>query len=107
AGREARSEASAAGQAPVALYAGDALAEEMIEVRVGVTVQMVAVPDMDEGFFAGLSRHREERPRREEFRQQPQPQAELPPPPEPEVAPQQPEPEAPPPAAAEAVPEIV
>ena len=102
AGREARGEASAAGQAPVALYAGDALPEEMIAVRVGVTVQTVDVPDMDEGFFAGLSRHREERPRRE--REEPRPAAE-----QPEPAPPQPEPvaeEAPPaPAAVEAAPE--
>src|SRR5712664_691249 len=62
AGRDARSEASAAGQAPVALYAGEALPEEMIACRVGVTVQTVEVPDVDEAFFAGLLRHREERP---------------------------------------------
>jgi ribonuclease E len=61
AGRDARSEASAAGQAPVALYAGEALPEEMIACRVGVTVQTVEVPDVDEAFFAGLLRHREER----------------------------------------------
>src|SRR6266478_3325167 len=66
AGRDARSEASAAGQAPVALYAGEALPEEMIACRVGATVQTVEVPDMDEAFFAGLGRHREDRPRREE-----------------------------------------
>jgi ribonuclease E len=66
AGRDARSEASAAGQAPVALYAGDALPEELIACRVGVTVQSVEVPDLDEAFLAGLSRHREERPVREE-----------------------------------------
>src|SRR3989454_4310498 len=61
AGRDARGEASAAGQAPVALYAGEALPEEMIACRVGVTLQSVEVPDVDEAFFAGLSRHREER----------------------------------------------
>src|SRR6266550_499485 len=49
AGRDARGEASAAGQAPVALYAGEALPEEMIACRVGVTVQTVEVPDVDEG----------------------------------------------------------
>src|SRR5437588_626891 len=65
AGRDARSEASAAGQAPVALYCGEALPEEMISARVGVIVQTVEVPDMDEAFFAGLSRHREDRPRRD------------------------------------------
>jgi hypothetical protein len=81
AGRDARGEASAAGQAPVALYAGDALPEEMIAVRVGVTVQSVEVPDVDEAFFAGLSRsHREERPRRD--REEPRP---VEPPPLPEV----------------------
>src|SRR5947209_2361334 len=61
AGRDARSEASAAGQAPVALYTGEALPEEMIACRVGVTVQSVEVPDLDEAFFAGLLRHREDR----------------------------------------------
>ena len=60
AGRDARSEASAAGQAPVALYAGEALPEEMIACRVGVTVHSVEVADVDEGFFAALTR-REER----------------------------------------------
>jgi ribonuclease E len=65
AGRDARGEASAAGQAPVALYVGDALPEELIACRVGVTVQTVEVPDLDEAFLAGLSRH-EERPLREE-----------------------------------------
>jgi ribonuclease E len=61
AGRDARGEASAAGQAPVALYTGEALPEEMIACSVGVTVQTVEVPDLDEAFFAGLLRHREER----------------------------------------------
>src|SRR5207302_8747257 len=61
AGRDARSEASAAGQAPVALYTGEALPEEMIACRVGVTLQTVDVPDLDEAFFAGLLRHREDR----------------------------------------------
>jgi hypothetical protein len=60
AGRDARGEASAAGQAPVALFAGEALPEEMIACRVGATVQTVEVPDVDEAFFAGL-RHRDER----------------------------------------------
>src|SRR5213594_4338761 len=66
AGRDARAEASAAGQPPVALYAGDALAEELVALRVGVTVQTVEVPDVDEAFFAGLSRQREERAGRRE-----------------------------------------
>jgi len=66
AGRDARSEASAAAQAPVALYVGEALPEEMIACRVGVTVQTVEVPDLDEAFFAGLSRQREERAGRRE-----------------------------------------
>jgi len=64
AGRDARGEASAAGQAPVALYTGDALPEEMIACRVGVTVQMVEVPDVDESFFIGLPRREEGRERR-------------------------------------------
>ena len=66
AGRDARSEASAAAQAPVALYVGEAFPEEMIACRVGVTVQTVEVPDLDEAFFAGLSRQREERAGRRE-----------------------------------------
>src|SRR5438552_17017707 len=72
AGRDARSEASAAGQAPVALYCGEALPEEMIALRVGVTVQTVEVPDMDEAFFAGLARYRDERPRREPREERPE-----------------------------------
>jgi hypothetical protein len=74
AGRDARGEASAAGQAPVALYAGEALPEELIALRVGVTVQAVEVPDMDEAFFAGLARRRDER-HREPPPEQPQPAA--------------------------------
>ena len=66
AGRDARGEASAAAQAPVALYVGEALPEEMIACRVGVTVESVEVPDLDEAFFAGLSRQREERAGRRE-----------------------------------------
>jgi len=104
AGRDARSEASAAGQAPVALYCGEALPEEMIAARVGVTIQTVEVPDMDEAFFAGLSRHREERPRREreERPEQPVPAAPPPLPAEQAAEPQPPPVEAEPPAAAEA-----
>ena len=52
AGREARAEASAAAQPPVALYAGEALAEELVELRVGVNVQVVEIADVDEAFFA-------------------------------------------------------
>src|SRR5207302_788520 len=87
AGRDARSEASAAGQAPVALYTGEALPEEMIACRVGVTVQTVEVPDLDEAFFAGLLRHREDRGEtrdrrreREERPAAPQEEAAAPPP---------------------------
>ena len=73
AGREARGEASAAGQAPVALYVGEALPEEMIELRVGVTVQMVEVPDVDELYFATLAKppSREEQQRRREREERP------------------------------------
>ncbi|MCA1829718.1 MAG: restriction endonuclease [Myxococcales bacterium] len=98
AGRDARSEASAAGQAPVALYCGEALPEEMIAARVGVTVQTVEVPDIDEAFFAGLSRHREERPRRER-----EERAESPAPPP--VVSEQPVEQPPVPAEAQAAPE--
>ena len=62
AAREARSESSAAGQAPIALYTGDALADELIAGRVGVTVQVVELAEVDEAFFAALSR-REDRGR--------------------------------------------
>ena len=109
AGRDARSEASAAGQAPVALYCGEALPEEMIALRVGVTVQTVEVPDMDEAFFAGLARHREERPRREPREERPERAAEQPAPAE-QALEQQPaamealEPAAPEAAPAEAAP---
>jgi hypothetical protein len=56
AGRESRSEASAAAQPPVALYAGEALAEELLALRVGVTVQVVEVADVDEAFFAAANK---------------------------------------------------
>jgi ribonuclease E len=56
AGRDARAEASAAGQPPVALYAGDALAEELVAVRVGVSVQVVELADVDEAFFASVAK---------------------------------------------------
>ena len=72
AGREAKSEASAAGEAPVALYAGDSLPEELIALRVGVTVQLVELADVDEAFFAAATKApphgREERGREREER---------------------------------------
>src|SRR5438067_1362524 len=71
AGRDARAEASAAGQPPVALYAGDALVEELVALRVGVTVQVVELADVDEAFFASASKaaaHRERRERTPEER---------------------------------------
>ena len=72
AGRDARAEASAAGQPPVALYAGDALAEELVSLRVGVCVQVVELADVDEAFFAsvakGASSHRDRRERPPEER---------------------------------------
>ncbi len=52
AGREARADASAAAQAPVALFAGEALAEELVDLRVGVSVEVVEIADVDEAFFA-------------------------------------------------------
>src|SRR5438067_2770031 len=68
AGRDARPEASAAGQPPVALYAGDALVEELVALRVGVTVQVVELADVDGAVFASAARgtpsHRERRERR-------------------------------------------
>jgi hypothetical protein len=56
AGREARAEASSAGQAPVALYVGEALAEELVALRVGVAVQTVELADVDEAFFAAATK---------------------------------------------------
>ncbi|HWE25096.1 MAG TPA: restriction endonuclease, partial [Myxococcales bacterium] len=72
AGRDARAEASAAGQPPVALYAGDALADELVALRVGVIVQVVELADVDEAFFASAGKtaaaHRERRERPSETR---------------------------------------
>ena len=107
AGRDARGEASAAGQPPVALYAGDPLPEEMIACRVGVTTQTVEVPDLDEAFFAGLGRAREERGegRGERRRDREERHEEAPPPaPEAAAAPSEPAPE-PSPEAAPSPPE--
>jgi hypothetical protein len=74
AGREARGEATAAGQLPVLLLCGDALAEALTEVSVGC--RAVLVPEVDEDFFkkateaaqleeAARRARREERERRE------------------------------------------
>jgi restriction endonuclease Mrr len=83
AGRDARAEASAAGQPPVALYAGDALAEELVALRVGVTVQVVELADVDEAFFASAgkvtSAHRERRDRMGEKGDRPEPDETRPP----------------------------
>jgi hypothetical protein len=95
AGRDARAEASAAGQPPVALYVGDALAEELVALRVGVSVQVVELADVDEAFFAlaakGAPSHRDRRDRTpEEKVERPQPPEAIPaeaPPPEPEAEP--------------------
>jgi hypothetical protein len=96
AGRDARAEASAAGQPPVALYAGDALAEELVSLRVGVSVQVVELADVDEAFFAsvakGSSSHRDRRERPPEERiERVEPAEPLPPP----LSAPEPEPEAP------------
>ena len=94
AGRDARAEASAAGQPPVALYAGDALAEELVALRVGVTVQVVELADVDEAFFAsaakGVPSHRDRRERCEERIERAEPAEPIPaerPAPEPEAQP--------------------
>ena len=74
AAREARGEASAAGQLPVVLLCGEAFAEALAEAGVGCVP--VIVPDVDEGFFrtaaeaaekeeAARRARREERDRRE------------------------------------------
>jgi hypothetical protein len=79
ANRDARGEASAAGQLPVLLLCGEALAEALAEAGVGCTA--VTVPEVDDGFFlaaaeaaekeesARLAR-REERERRREGREE-------------------------------------
>jgi hypothetical protein len=118
AGRDARAEASAAGQPPVALYAGDALAEELVSLRVGVCVQVVELADVDEAFFASITKggssHRRERPPEERIervepdepvpQERPAPEREPEPEPPAEVQPAEPavpaaasEPAAPPP----------
>jgi hypothetical protein len=74
AGRDARGEASAAGQLPIVLVCGEALAEALAEAGVGCVP--VVVPEVDEGFFrtaaeaaaheeAARRARREERERRE------------------------------------------
>src|SRR5437879_531592 len=94
AGRDARAEASAAGQPPVAVYAGGALAEELVALRVGVTVQVVELADVDEAFFAsaakGVPSHRDRRERSEERIERAEPAEPIPaerPAPEPEAQP--------------------
>jgi hypothetical protein len=75
AGRVARAEAAAAGLAPVALYAGECLAEEFCALRVGVKVQVVELADVDEALFAEAARpsHGPDRDKRERFsREEPQ-----------------------------------
>ena len=108
AGRDARAEAAAAGQPPVALYAGDALAEEMVVTRVGVSVTVVELADVDEAFFAAAARAA---PARDEHRREREPRHETPPPPPapppaaeaaPEPAPAEPPAEAPEPVPAAA-----
>ena len=105
AGRDARAEASAAGQPPVALYAGDALAEELVALRVGVTVQVVELADVDEAFFAAAAKpgaqHRERRERTAEERVERAEPAEGAPPERPAEPPESP------PALAEPPPESV
>jgi hypothetical protein len=64
AGRDARGEASAAGQLPVVLLCGEALAEAFTEAGVGVNA--VAVPEIDEAVFGAAAEiaEREEASRR-------------------------------------------
>ncbi|WP_242395778.1 HTH domain-containing protein, partial [Anaeromyxobacter oryzisoli] len=75
AARDARGDASAAGQVPVLLLCGEALAEAFADAAVGCVP--VVVPEVDEGFFkaaaeaaekeeAARRARREERERREE-----------------------------------------
>jgi len=74
AGRDARSEASAAGQMPVLLIAGEAFAEAFADA--GVACRLVVIPEADEAFLAQAAEtaqreeaarraRREERDRRE------------------------------------------
>lgn len=64
AGREARSEAAAAGQLPIVLLCGEALAEALADAGVGCVP--VVVPEVDEGFFkvAAEAAEREEAARK-------------------------------------------
>ncbi|HTP49876.1 MAG TPA: HTH domain-containing protein [Anaeromyxobacteraceae bacterium] len=64
AGREARGEASAAGQMPVVLLAGEAFAEAFAEHA--VACKLIAIPEVDEAFLreASDSAQREEAARR-------------------------------------------
>jgi hypothetical protein len=86
AGRDARAEAAAAGLAPVALYAGECLAEEFCTLRVGVKVQVVELADIDEALFAEVGRapHGPDRDRRERFPREESQEAEADAKPEPE-----------------------
>lgn len=83
AGREARGEAAAAGQLPILLWCGEALAEALADAGVGAVT--VAVPEVDEAFFraageaaaqeeAGRRARREERERDEPRRRREEPE---------------------------------
>jgi ribonuclease E len=89
AGREARGESTAAGQLPVLLVCGDALAEALTEHAVGC--RPIVVPEVDEAFFKSASEaasleeaarraRREDRDRRES-RREPKPEPAPAPPP--------------------------
>jgi hypothetical protein len=84
AAREARGDAGAAGQLPVVLLCGEALAEAFAEAGIGC--MPVVVPEVDEGFFrsaaeiaereeAARRARREERERRESTRREEAPAA--------------------------------
>jgi hypothetical protein len=83
AGREARGEAGAAGQLPILLWCGEALAEALADAGVGAAT--VAVPEVDEGFFRAAAEaaaqeesarraRREEREREERGRRRAEPE---------------------------------
>ncbi len=84
AAREARGEAAAAGQLPVVLLCGEALAEALADAGVGCVP--VLVPDVDEAFFRGAAEaaekeeasrraRREDRERRDTSRREAQPRS--------------------------------
>jgi hypothetical protein len=64
--RDAVAEAGAAGQPPLILYGGRQIAEKLVSKGIGVKVQTVEVPFIDETWFAALPREEAAGPERGE-----------------------------------------